>query len=88
MKFCNLKVQVLVPVAPFTGAWIEITPFWVIRTPQPVAPFTGAWIEMVDQTAPLAGNRVAPFTGAWIEIASIVTAVADVLGRSLHGSVD
>ena len=79
MKFCNLKVQVLVPVAPFTGAWIEITPFWVIRTPQPVAPFTGAWIEMVDQTAPLAGNRVAPFTGAWIEIAlrawSITTAV-------------
>ena len=88
MKFCNLKVQVLVPVAPFTGAWIEITPFWVIRTPQPVAPFTGAWIEMVDQTAPLAGNRVAPFTGAWIEMPASAPREWRAAGRSLHGSVD
>ena len=35
-------------VAPFTGAWIEITVSTRnTRTPGPVAPFTGAWIEMM-----------------------------------------
>ena len=37
-------VQLL--VAPFTGAWIEITPSTVSLTLAFVAPFTGAWIEM------------------------------------------
>ncbi len=33
-------------VAPFTGAWIEIT--WLARmTLIIVAPFTGAWIEIM-----------------------------------------
>ena len=33
-------------VAPFTGAWIEISSLlraWLLST---VAPFTGAWIEI------------------------------------------
>ena len=35
-----------IKVAPFTGAWIEITSYvnnWEVQT---VAPFTGAWIEI------------------------------------------
>ena len=36
------------PVAPFTGAWIEmkITPI-LTRLRKNVAPFTGAWIEIL-----------------------------------------
>ena len=33
-------------VAPFTGAWIEISPTLVSKCPLVVAPFTGAWIEI------------------------------------------
>ena len=33
-------------VAPFTGAWIEITPAWWDISYEQVAPFTGAWIEI------------------------------------------
>ena len=55
-------------VAPFTGAWIEITG---MRPPGPsmrVAPFTGAWIEIPYILLSFPGTDVAPFTGAWIEI--------------------
>ena len=55
-------------VAPFTGAWIEISGIapWVGDTT--VAPFTGAWIEISSSRAPDSWSLVAPFTGAWIEI--------------------
>ena len=33
-------------VAPFTGAWIEISCNARERDMCPVAPFTGAWIEI------------------------------------------
>ena len=33
-------------VAPFTGAWIEITGELAIHPGSMVAPFTGAWIEI------------------------------------------
>ena len=37
------------PVAPFTGAWIEIVrPINNVVDATNVAPFTGAWIEMHD----------------------------------------
>ena len=35
-------------VAPFTGAWIEISPSTLSNSVHEVAPFTGAWIEIVD----------------------------------------
>ena len=35
------------PVAPFTGAWIETRPPRRTATATVVAPFTGAWIETV-----------------------------------------
>ena len=34
------------PVAPFTGAWIEILTNTVKEEQTIVAPFTGAWIEI------------------------------------------
>ena len=56
-------------VAPFTGAWIEMTFKGARELKTAVAPFTGAWIEIlkkaVTNTLLL---TVAPFTGAWIEI--------------------
>ena len=58
-------------VAPFTGAWIEMTAT-TRRTSgmARVAPFTGAWIEIiigvVDEVHEM--QEVAPFTGAWIEM--------------------
>ena len=57
------------PVAPFTGAWIEIMsapPDVVVVLV--VAPFTGAWIEIRRAASSWARCRVAPFTGAWIEM--------------------
>ena len=33
-------------VAPFTGAWIEITVSLIMDQIMAVAPFTGAWIEI------------------------------------------
>ena len=38
-------------VAPFTGAWIEISSRTHARGVSPVAPFTEAWIEMMKATA-------------------------------------
>ena len=36
----------LTDVAPFTGAWIEITASFAPAMSSLVAPFTGAWIEI------------------------------------------
>ena len=63
-------------VAPFTGAWIEISTCRRSSTAWAVAPFTGAWIEM-DQERYFDGlKKVAPFTGAWIEITFPITYMA------------
>ena len=64
-------------VAPFTGAWIEITPPWVWLTREIVAPFTGAWIEITPPWVWLTREIVAPFTGAWIEIGTMLSAFQD-----------
>ena len=58
-------------VAPFAGAWIEITIFELTIGEQEVAPFAGAWIEIDLQDIMLVKNYVAPFAGAWIEIAVV-----------------
>ena len=56
-------------VAPFTGAWIEISLRRTATCWRWVAPFTGAWIEMPSPAVRAVMHEVAPFTGAWIEIA-------------------
>ena len=55
-------------VAPFVGAWIEISLLHVRLALQLVAPFVGAWIEIALAILSLALLAVAPFVGAWIEI--------------------
>ena len=60
-------------VAPFMGAWIEISVNVSCRLTIAVAPFMGAWIEILFQRALRAQRRwVAPFMGAWIEIEYVV----------------
>ena len=45
-------------VAPFTGAWIEISGFIDRGRHHRVAPFTGAWIEMyIDIVAIINAHR-------------------------------
>ena len=55
-------------VAPFVGAWIEITVGVDGRHTGGVAPFVGAWIEITYGTITGGKVKVAPFVGAWIEI--------------------
>ena len=60
--------EFLIVVAPFTGAWIEISDKSSTDNASKVAPFTGAWIEIILDDKAQCFNTVAPFTGAWIEI--------------------
>ena len=55
-------------VAPFAGAWIEISGYWIGNTSIGVAPFAGAWIEISVKAVNDYIESVAPFAGAWIEI--------------------
>ena len=43
-------------VAPFTGAWIEISSSISISPDSNVAPFTGAWIEIQKDTMTTTGE--------------------------------
>ena len=62
------KLGVSQQVAPFTGAWIEISYATGWPYGKNVAPFTGAWIEIVEHARSYPLPLVAPFTGAWIEM--------------------
>ena len=75
-------------VAPFTGAWIEITSTKYNIDTLSVAPFTGAWIEIFNYTDNTTDYTVAPFTGAWIEINFQIVPSIERGSRSLHGGVD
>ena len=55
-------------VAPFAGAWIEMTASMSYRCTSCVAPFAGAWIEIDNGSNRITDSAVAPFAGAWIEI--------------------
>ena len=55
-------------VAPYTGAWIEITLYWYIRGRLPSLPTRERGLKyppVLDYAREL---TVAPYTGAWIEI--------------------
>ncbi len=83
MKFVYIAASGLITlVAPFTGAWIEITAFVRAVSADLVAPFTGAWIEILSVVTGLSIGVVAPFTGAWIEIIGL-EALTPYLLRSL-----
>ena len=57
-----------VSVAPFAGAWIEMSMPSISKRPILVAPFAGAWIEMATVCVRVVLDEVAPFAGAWIEM--------------------
>ena len=77
-------------VAPFTGAWIEISgKAYTMDDLKGVAPFTGAWIEIAaDILDAVRQRQVAPFTGAWIEMLHNQSPVMMTPCRTLHGCVD
>ena len=76
-------------VAPFAGAWIEITASPIASNAEStVAPFAGAWIEIPRRAADRILGFVAPFAGAWIEIHGSNRIVRRPVSRSLRGSVD
>ena len=58
-------------VAPFAGAWVEISRRFATKTAaENVAPFAGAWVEMLSRGYRGLMLYVAPFAGAWVEILS------------------
>ena len=67
----------MIVVAPFAGAWIEITVALFDANEDVVAPFAGAWIEISVAVTSVTFLSVAPFAGAWIEILN------PVLGKPL-----
>ena len=60
-------------VAPYLGAWIEISKMYIVVILGGVAPYLGAWIE-IDAIWIFVRRqvKVAPYLGAWIEILKTV----------------
>ena len=88
LKYTDLEKQAeIVKVAPYTGAWIEISGIIKATSGAMVAPYTGAWIEIKNLLTVGFISTVAPYTGAWIEIVSIYLNIAS-FRRTLHGCVD
>ena len=75
-------------VAPYTGAWIEITepiaPPKIFRS----LPTRERGLKYGLIRSKVGGFIVAPYTGAWIEIHPVRPLYAHSVRRSLHGSVD
>ena len=75
-------------VAPYTGAWIEITTFSFSLNSPNVAPYTGAWIEIINVLC----NAVASFSRSLHGSVNWNINSANLLfqqvSRSLHGSVN
>ena len=82
-------IDLALTVAPYTGAWIEISagastsgsPIWSLPTRE-------RGLKSIATTAAPNATVVAPYTGAWIEIFGQALCRSDRYGRSLHGSVD
>ncbi len=78
----------LLYVAPFVGAWIEIPEAPDATSGPAVAPFVGAWIEIQNGDQMCIARYVAPFVGAWIEIYLIAPSKEYLKRRSVRRSVD
>ena len=57
----------LIPVAPYVGAWIETFGRMRLVNKLRVAPYVGAWIETNRTYLHKNLTTVAPYVGAWIE---------------------
>ena len=78
----------ILQVAPFAGAWNEISQKYDITITDKVAPFAGAWIEIFSASRGFKASKVAPFAGAWIEICTRWWAFYKEVCRTLRGCVD
>ncbi len=70
-------------VAPFVGAWVEMTVVPLTLTRAIVAPFVGAWVEIRETCGSFGAVFVAPFVGAWAEIGANGLNVGSAGCRSL-----
>ena len=89
MAFDGTK-YIVVDVAPFTGAWIEIDRLYLqLLELVKVAPFTGAWIEMRHSVQ----VRLCPFESHPSRVRGLKYGACrrrrhQSLCRTLHGCVD
>ena len=65
--FCH-PITAPIYVAPYMGAWIEISKVPNGQSQPRVAPYMGAWIEISLPEDVWDEVYVAPYMGAWIEI--------------------
>ena len=72
-------------VAPFVGAWIEISVGLVNLIPLPVAPFVGAWIEII-RTMKLMIRLLSSLRSSERGLKLSVWGIVLILGTSLRSS--
>ena len=76
-------------VAPYMGAWIEISPYVVsICISDASLPTWERGLKLSTLFTLFYYKLVAPYMGAWIEIFKGKGPASPPDGRSLHGSVD
>ena len=75
-------------VAPFAGAWIEITKKYFYMEVVIVAPFAGAWIEMLKDGGNGNGKGSLPSRERGLKSGMEVLFRCISFCRSLRGSVD
>ena len=75
-------------VAPFTGAWIEISWGTDILAGATSLPSRERGLKLRGCQLFGLPAQVAPFTGAWIEMAAYMPESWSGISRSLYGSVD
>ena len=75
-------------VALYTSAWIEISIVPALKTTTLVALYTSAWIEISSSRIPDWLPFVALYTSAWIEIAPTFCPLSKLGSRTLHECVD
>ena len=84
----RLMFLLWVCVAPYMGAWIEISTMHHCSHERHVAPYMGAWIEIELGKGENWTIVVAPYMGAWIEILLVRALCRSNFRRTLHGCVD
>ena len=83
-----LPVKSFICVAPYTGAWIEISMFLSFAMTSAVAPYTGAWIEILSQTLQSFGFASRSLHGSvnWNSVE--LSVYSNCKSSLLHGSVN
>ena len=75
-------------VAPFAGAWIEISDFLSLLQDLSSLPSRERGLKLPGGQLITHRVTVAPFAGAWIEIVKGIQCTQTEQSRSLRGSVD